>query len=53
MSRTMEVLAYHPKMQARVRAEVVEARERLGDLDYNDLINLPILDAVVRETMRM
>ena len=30
-----------------------EARAREGDLEYDTLMNLPYLDAVVRETLRV
>ena len=42
-------LALDPKVQDRLRAELIQAGEDLG---YDALMNLPLLDAVCRETMR-
>ncbi|VDC01049.1 unnamed protein product [Peniophora sp. CBMAI 1063] len=42
-------LALAPKVQDDLRAEIVQAGEDLG---YDALMNLPLLDAVCRETMR-
>ncbi|KAG5353552.1 hypothetical protein C0989_005524 [Termitomyces sp. Mn162] len=44
-----EVLAHE-----RLRAEVTEARKaHNGDLTYDDLVSLPFLDAICRETLRL
>ncbi|CDO68551.1 hypothetical protein BN946_scf184998.g48 [Trametes cinnabarina] len=50
-----ERLAEHPHVQDRLRAEVVEARRKYegGQIPYDDLMSLPYLDAVVRETLRV
>jgi|ERR1700722_18099487 len=53
MSRILHVLATHPTEQARLRKEVREARHDHGDLDYEALMGLPYLDAVVKETLRL
>jgi cytochrome P450 len=50
---TLFLLAQHPEAQERLRQEVQEARSLHGDLDYDTLINLPYLDAVCRETLRV
>ncbi|KZV66370.1 cytochrome P450 [Peniophora sp. CONT] len=42
-------LALDPKVQDSLRAEIIQAGEDLG---YDALMNLPLLDAVCRETMR-
>ncbi|KZV66368.1 cytochrome P450 [Peniophora sp. CONT] len=47
--RVLYQLALHPETQDRLRAEVSQAGE---DLEYDTLMNLPLLDAVCRETMR-
>ncbi|KZV96970.1 cytochrome P450 [Exidia glandulosa HHB12029] len=52
LSRALQVLAYHPDVQNELRAEVTASRIN-GDLDYNALMGLPLLDAVCRETLRM
>jgi cytochrome P450 len=53
LSRILQVLALHPDEQAKLRAEVTEARAEAGDLPYDSLEALPFLDAVVRETLRV
>ena len=54
LSRILHLLAQHPDVQEKVRAEVVEAQggDR-SDIDYEDLIKLPYLDAICRETLRL
>ncbi|EJD42473.1 cytochrome P450 [Auricularia subglabra TFB-10046 SS5] len=52
LSRALQVLAYHSDVQNQLRAEIVASRVN-GDLDYNGLVSLPLLDAVCRETLRM
>lgn len=52
--RTLLVLAEHHDIQARVRQEILAAKlESDGDLSYDKLLALPLLDAVYRETMRL
>lgn len=53
LSRIFHLLAQHPKAQDRLRKEIVEARAKGGDLDYNELSMLPYLDAIIRETLRL
>ncbi|KAH7928041.1 cytochrome P450 [Leucogyrophana mollusca] len=53
LSRTCLTLAQHPDAQARLREEIRQARSEKGSLDYDDLVNLPYLDAVCRETLRL
>jgi cytochrome P450 len=45
-------MAILPKVQARLRKEVTEARAKDGDLDFEQLMELPYLDAVCKETLR-
>ena len=54
LSRILHLLAQHPDVQEKVRAEIIEAQggDR-SDLSYEDLIKLPYLDAVCRETLRL
>ncbi len=40
-------------VQDKLRKEIAEAREGGGDLSYDDLVSLPYLDAICRETMRL
>ncbi len=52
MSRVLHLLAQHPEVQERLRAEVIHARDG-QDIDYDRLVQLPYLDAVCKETIRM
>ncbi|VDB83779.1 unnamed protein product [Peniophora sp. CBMAI 1063] len=47
--RILHQLALHPAIQEQLRDEIVQAGE---NLEYDDLMRLPLLDAVCRETMR-
>ncbi len=40
-------------VQDKLRKEIAEAREGGCDLSYDDLVSLPYLDAICRETMRL
>ena len=53
LSRILYLLAKHPDVQEKLRAEVVEARRERGDLAFDDLFQLPYLEAVCRETLRL
>lgn len=53
LARILHLLAQHPKAQERLRKEVTDARQDEGDLTYDDLVALPFLDAVIRETLRL
>lgn len=53
LCRTLHLLALNPSVQDKLRREVTAAREDRGDLDYDDLMRLPFLDAVCRETLRV
>lgn len=61
LSRILYLLSIHPGIQATVREEIRTAlRDRRDDggeapgrLAYEDVLALPWLDAVVRETMRL
>ncbi|KZP32004.1 cytochrome P450 [Athelia psychrophila] len=53
LSHILHLLAQHPDMQTKLCREIIEARERGGDLDYNALDRLPYLDAIIRETLRL
>lgn len=52
LARIFELLAQHPTVQERLRAEVIDAWQD-GDITYGRLMQLPYLDAVFRETMRL
>ncbi|KAF8159576.1 cytochrome P450 [Crassisporium funariophilum] len=53
LARILHVLANDTTAQDRLRREVVEARNQQGDLPYDELVALPYLDAVIRETLRL
>ena len=51
LSRIFYLLALHPDVQERLRADIVQARQ--GErLSYDELMALPYLDAICRETLR-
>ena len=53
LTRILWILSHNPEAQERLRNEVSQARADNGDLDYDTLMNLPYLDAVCREMMRL
>ena len=52
MSRLLHILADHPEVQERLRAELNNARGG-QDIPYDQLVQLPYLDAVCKETLRV
>lgn len=52
LSRTLQNLAARPEMQDRLRNEVMAAYSG-EDLTYDEVMQLPYLDAVCRETLRL
>lgn len=60
VSHALHQLSMHPEVQSRLRKEVRAARSAAaesgdgsGDLEYDELMALPYLDAVCRETLRV
>ncbi|TRM60984.1 cytochrome P450 [Schizophyllum amplum] len=54
LSRTVHLLATHPDVQDRLRAEIRAARKEHGArMSYDQLETLPYLDALCRETLRL
>ena len=53
LARVLQMLAQNPDIQERLRREITKSRANGGDLDYNGLTDLPYLDAVIRETLRL
>ncbi|KAF8896612.1 cytochrome P450 [Infundibulicybe gibba] len=53
LSRILHLLATHQDVQERLRQEIQGARTGAKDLSYDDLVSLPYLDAVCRETLRL
>lgn len=53
LARTFQLLAEHQEAQEKVRAELHEAALGREDIPYDQLVELPYLDAVCRETLRL
>jgi len=55
LSRILHLLAMHPDVQDKMRREILEARNKhQGErMSYDELVALPYLDAVCRETLRL
>ncbi|KAF5361363.1 hypothetical protein D9757_011368 [Collybiopsis confluens] len=55
MARILHLLVNRPDVQGKLRSELTQAREQNGgqDISYEDLGNLPYLDAICRETLRL
>ncbi|KAF9559811.1 cytochrome P450 [Agrocybe pediades] len=56
ISRTLFLLATHQDIQDKLRQEIAECKGSLSDgeeLGYDELLALPYLDAVCRETLRL
>lgn len=54
LSRILLLLSRNPRVQDKLRDELVDARKDAGgDLDYDSLNELPYLEAVCRETLRV
>ncbi|KAH6909121.1 cytochrome P450 [Coprinopsis sp. MPI-PUGE-AT-0042] len=52
-SRLLWLLAEHQDVQDRLRAEIREAKSKYGRPSYDELVALPYMDAVCRETLRL
>ena len=52
LTKCLECLARYPEVQDRLRLEIRE-KKGYGELSYDDLVNLPYLDAICRETLRL
>ncbi|EIW54929.1 cytochrome P450 [Trametes versicolor FP-101664 SS1] len=52
LSLILHLLSQHPDVQDKVREEIVSASDG-KDIGYDDLVSLPYLDAVCRETLRV
>ena len=54
LAKTLQVLSEHTDMQERLREEFAVARDYPGQaIPYDRLVELPLLDAVCRETLRL
>ncbi|KAI0791136.1 cytochrome P450 [Abortiporus biennis] len=52
LTRIFDLLAMHPEVQEKLRTELKGAREN-GEMTYDILVDLPYLDAICRETLRL
>ncbi|KAF7760628.1 hypothetical protein Agabi119p4_10037 [Agaricus bisporus var. burnettii] len=52
LARVLQLLSIHPDAQEKLRAEICDAQKD-GQLTYDQLVSLPYLDAVCRETLRL
>lgn len=53
LARVFQLLAEHRDIQDKLRAELVAASTDEADISYDKLHELPYLDAVCRETLRL
>lgn len=53
LTRLLHTLSLHPEVQDKLRNEVAEAVSEGGRLEYDAVMSLPWLDAVLKETMRL
>ncbi|OSX62827.1 hypothetical protein POSPLADRAFT_1180917 [Postia placenta MAD-698-R-SB12] len=53
LAHTLQLLAEHPDVQDKMRAEIVQALGGGQEIPYDILVDLPYLDAVCRETLRL
>ncbi|KAL0570239.1 hypothetical protein V5O48_011724 [Marasmius crinis-equi] len=55
LARTLQLLSENPEAQVKLREELRAAREAQGgkDVPYDELVSLPYLDAICRETLRL
>ena len=52
LARILFLLSIHQDVQNKLRQEITAARKQ-GDLSYDELVALPYLEAVCRETLRV
>jgi hypothetical protein len=55
LARTLSLFSAYPEIQDRARQEILDALEKNEgqDFSYDELVSLPFLDAVCRETLRL
>ena len=54
LARILDLLAKHQDVQTKLRAEILAAMQEHGaEIPYDILTELPYLDAVCRETLRL
>ncbi|KAJ7453352.1 cytochrome P450 [Mycena galericulata] len=50
LNRAVHLLALHPDVQEKLRAEIMQTKEQL---DHDELVGLPYLDGFIREILRL
>lgn len=55
LCRVFHILASHPEVQDKLRAEIrgASADKENGHLTHDEVVELPYLDSVLRETLRL
>ena len=53
LSRAIYQLGLYEDIQNKLRIEIADARKQHDELTYDVIMNLPYLDAVCRETLRV
>ena len=55
LARILYLLCEHQDVQEKLRKEIMDAHDANGgqDLPYDDLVELPYMDAVCRESLRL
>ena len=53
LARIIHLLSTHQDVQSKLRQEIMDAKSRHGNLEYDELVALPYLDAICRETLRL
>lgn len=53
LARTLHLLSTHLDVQSKLRKEIVDTKKNHGNLGYDELVALPYLDAICRETLRL
>ena len=53
LAMTLMLLGEHPDVQQKLRDEILETFDEKDDFNYDELVSLPYLDAVCRETLRL
>ncbi len=53
LSRTLHNLVLHPEVQEKLREEITSSGILLGNVAFEDLMTLPYLDAICKETLRV
>lgn len=55
LAQTLHLLAERPDVQEELRAEIKDAKSKSGggDVPHDELMALPYLDAICRETLRL